>query len=484
MSGTTVEIVTPHGRLRGVRRANGSCAFLGVPYAEPPVGERRFAAPVPHRGWAGVRDATTPGATPQRRQLAEVTLIPEPSIPGESTLNVDVFTPDPGPARDGGLPVLVWIHGGGFVAGSPASPWYDGAAFNRDGVVTVSVSYRLGFDGFGRLDDAPGNRGVLDWLCALEWVRDTISAFGGDPRRVTIAGQSAGGAAVLTLLGMPSAQQLFTAAHCLSGPAVHITTGQAESFGRALAGRLGVPPSRAGLSTVDETRILAAQRELAPLGEAPADPVAAITGLTNGLVLGPVVDGDLLPESTVDSLRAGRGADKPLVLGATEHEFAFGFARARERLADIPATALLSAAGVPESTASGFVAAHPGLDTADLIGRYVTDRLFGVAAAETADARGTAPTWLYRFAWPSPVFGQAVHCLDVPFYFDCLGADGVSAVAGPRPPQELASEVHAAAVGLITAGDPGWPAGEVRVFGGPSAFGADTYRAARALLVT
>ena len=131
-----------------------------------------------------------------------MTLIPEPSVPGESTLNVNVFTP--APATDAALPVLVYIHGGGYFAGSPASPWYDGAAFNRDGVVTVSISYRLGFDGFGWIADAPMNRGVLDWLLALEWVRDNIAAFGGDPARVTIAGQSAGGGAVLTLLGMPS----------------------------------------------------------------------------------------------------------------------------------------------------------------------------------------------------------------------------------------------------------------------------------------
>ncbi|GAB3386953.1 carboxylesterase/lipase family protein [Amycolatopsis echigonensis] len=473
------EIVTPQGRLRGVRRSSGSCAFLGVPFAEPPVGERRFAAPVPHRGWDGVRDATRPGATPQRRQLAEVTLIPEPSVPGESTLNVNVFTPSP---EAEGLPVLVWIHGGGFVAGSPASPWYDGAAFNRDGVVTVTVSYRLGFDGFGWIDGAPANRGVLDWLCALEWVRDNISAFGGDPGRVAIAGQSAGGAAVLTLLGLPAAQGLFTAVHCLSGPIAHITAEQAETFGRAMAERLGVPPTRAGLSTVDESRILAVQRELAPVGEPPADPVAAITGLAGGLTLGPVIDGDLIKLSTVDSLRAGCGADKPLVLGATDHEFAFGFARARDRLAAVPATDLLSAAGVPD--AAGFVAAHPELDTADLLGRYVTDQLFGVAVADIADARGDAPTWLYRFAWPSPVFGQAVHCLDVPFYFDCLDAEGVAAIAGPHPPRDLADEVHAAAVKLITTGDPGWPrrVGKVRVFDQPSGFGEDTFRAARALL--
>jgi para-nitrobenzyl esterase len=267
MTDTTIEITTPKGRVRGVHRAGGSCAFLGIPFALPPVGDHRFAAPVPHPGWSGVLDATAYGATPQRKPLTEVTLIPEPSIPGDSsTLNVNVFTPDPDRGSGDGLPVLVWIHGGGFVAGSPASPWYDGAAFNRDGVVTVTVSYRLGFDGFGWVADAPANRGVLDWLCALEWVRDNISAFGGDPTRVTIAGQSAGGAAVLTLLGMDRAQHLFHAVACLSGPTMHITAAAAEEFGRTLADRLGVPPTRAGLSAVDESRVLEVQHELAPVG--------------------------------------------------------------------------------------------------------------------------------------------------------------------------------------------------------------------------
>ena len=149
-----------------------------------------------------MRDALAYGPTPQRRAFAEVTLIPEPSIPGESTLNVNVFTP----ARPGAaLPVLVYIHGGGYIAGSPASPWYDGAAFNRDGVVTVTISYRLGFDGFGWIADAPHNRGVLDGSSRSNGCAQH-RRLRRRPARVTIAGQSAGGGAVLALLGMPRAQ--------------------------------------------------------------------------------------------------------------------------------------------------------------------------------------------------------------------------------------------------------------------------------------
>ena len=147
---------TSAGRVRGRwRDVDGirSAAFLGIPYAEPPVGDLRFAAPVPRTPWDGERDATGFGATPQRIDGGE-TLIPEPAIAGDDILSVNVFTPAPGGDR---LPVIVYIHGGGYVSGSPASAWYDGAAFARDGVVKVTLSYRLGFDGFGHV---PGARRI------------------------------------------------------------------------------------------------------------------------------------------------------------------------------------------------------------------------------------------------------------------------------------------------------------------------------------
>ena len=154
------------------------------------------------------------------------------------------------------------------MAGSPASPWYDGRAFNRDGVVTVTVSYRLGFDGFGWIEGAPQNRGVLDWLLALRWVQDTIAGFGGDPARVTIAGQSAGGAAVLTLLGMPAAQGLFSGAWSLSGLVPGITADAAQRYAVRLASAAGVTPDRAGFASLGEAELLACQDSLAAEGAA------------------------------------------------------------------------------------------------------------------------------------------------------------------------------------------------------------------------
>ncbi|MCU1529191.1 MAG: carboxylesterase [Frondihabitans sp.] len=478
----TVDVATHAGTVRGLQRP-GSAAFLGIPFAEPPTGERRFAAPVPHAPWSGVLDATQYGATPQRKALSEITIIPEPSVPGESTLNVNVFTPRPGDT-EAALPVLVYIHGGGYVAGSPASPWYDGAAFNRDGVVTVSVSYRLGFDGFGWIQDAPMNRGVLDWILALEWVRDNIDRFGGDPSRVTIAGQSAGGGAVLTLLAVPRAADLFERVISISGATADTELGVAEAAGRRLAELVGVEPTRAGLSSIPEGRILELQGKIAAATvEDGSNPLASLAALVNdGLVLGPVVDGDLLPTGVRDALAGGVGRSKELLLGATDNEFNMALAPHEEALAAVDPVLALDGLGVAAPDAARYVESHPGLSTAAILGQFVTDSVFRSKAVDYARAReeGGAPAWLYRFAWPSTVMGGATHCLDVPFFFDDLDAEGVEVITGPNPPRDLAADVHGAAVAFIAAGAPGWSPYEeagraVMVYDVPSTVVVDGY---------
>lgn len=481
-----VEVQTAAGRVRGCWRPTTgergnprSAAFLGIPFAEAPTGPLRFQAPVPKAPWEGTLDALEFAATAQRGDPG-VTLIPEPSVPGESTLNVNVFTP----SLDGALPVLVWIHGGGYFAGSPASPWYDGRNFNRDGVVTVTISYRLGFDGFGWIEDAPSNRGVRDWLLALEWVQRNISAFGGDPSQVTIAGQSAGGGAVLTLLGMEKAQHLFHGVYAISGALADVSAVRAESFGRALAASAGVEPTVAGFSSLSEARLLELQKKATELG-----PGSLGSIVDDGLPLGPAVDGDLLPRATRASLAAGVGADKPLVLGATDDEFTMAMADAAKALRWVPRALLLNKLGVPKATRREYLEANAdvvALGKARLAGRVLTDRMFRTAVLDIVDDRGSAPTWVYRFSWPSGRFGFAEHCLDVPFFFDCLDGPAMEPLAGPNPPQALADDVHAAAVSFIAEGDPGWPAhrgdaGIVRVWDVPVRDVADGYASVRAL---
>jgi para-nitrobenzyl esterase len=468
------------GKVRGFWRGTpgapgASAAFLGIPFAQAPVGDLRFEAPVAPEEWSGIREAVEYGATPQRGDTG-ITLIPEPSVAGESTLNLNVFTPVPGDTA-AALPVLVYIHGGGYTSGSPASPWYDGQAFNRDGVVTVSVSYRLGFDGFGHIPGAPSNRGVRDWLAALEWVQANITSFGGDPSRVTIAGQSAGGGAVLTLLGMPAAQHLFHGVWALSGALGDIAPERARTLSAKLANLAGVAPTRDGFASVPEERLLELQAKAA----SGADPMAGIrTLLEEGLPWGPAIDGDLIPQSTLQSLRAGVGADKPLVLGATDDEFTMITDQNKGKLRFVPVALALGRIGLDRTTRKAYLAANTetrSKGTAAILGRFMTDKMFRTAVVRIADIRSAASadseTWAYRFSWSSPKMGWAVHCLDVPFWFDCLDADGVTAIAGDAPPRRLAEAVHGSAVALIRDGAPGWPAwsaepGITRVFGGPA----------------
>ncbi|MFF0477038.1 carboxylesterase/lipase family protein [Streptomyces sp. NPDC004284] len=444
-------VTTLRGPVRGERRADGSLRFLGIPYAQPPVGELRFAAPVPPEAWAEPWDATAYGPTAQRRPFADVTTIPEPSVPGEGVLNLNVFTPEADPRA--GLPVLVWIHGGGYVAGSAASPWYDGAAFNRDGVVLVSVGYRLGVEGFLHLEDAPDNRGVRDWVAALEWVRDNIAAFGGDPAKVTVAGQSAGGGAVQTLLAVPSARGLFRGAISVSGAVMRPDGPEvARTAARLFTSRTGVPATAAALRDLTDDELLDLQDLL-------SEPGPDREGLPPLLSLAPFADGELIPVPVLDALTTGEAAaDVPLMLGFTEDEFSMFPAPGPE---GPPLPLLLGALGLDPARAGAFTETYAAGGEDRYFGQALTDTLFRAPNLAVADARAARehPTWLYEFRWQSPALGLAFHCLDLPFAFDLLDAEGVAPVAGDAPPRALADALHRAWVAFVTDQDPGddWP---------------------------
>ena len=456
-----------HGTVRGVWRDTGpggpydrSAAFLGLPFAQPPTGAHRFAAPVPAGAWEGVRDATAYGATAQRRAFGEVTAIPEPSIPGDATLNVNVFTPVPG-QPEAALPVLVWIHGGGYKAGSPASPWYDGRAFNRDGVVTVTLSYRLGFDGFGWIPDAPHNRGLLDQIEALRWVNKHIAAFGGDPDRVTIAGQSAGGGSVWALLVSPAARGLFGAAIAHSGALDVQPSETAEANGRALAELAGVDWTRDGLSTLTEDRILDLQDQVA-VPAPPVDLAGAVDGIldTGGMTLAylPHVDGEVLDRSVPEALAAGVSADLPVITGATAHEFTGAGPLLAPLLATGDLTSVLRSSQlgpVAERVLSSYGDLPSG--EASVLGQLMTELTFRVPMITWADLRGTAPTWLYDFRLRHSETGLAAHCAELPFAWDLLDAPQVAASCDPDPPQALADLMHRGWVAFVHDHRAPWP---------------------------
>ena len=458
----------PCGPVRGIARP-GSFAFLGIPFAKAPIGERRFGAPEPMPSWTEPRDATRFGATPQRRSPWPTSTIPEPIIPGEETLNCNVFTPTPDPMA--ALPVHVYIHGGGYIAGSHVGAWFDGATYNRDGVIVVTVSYRLGFDGFGWIADAPANRGLLDLVRALTWVQENIAAFGGDPAQVTISGQSAGGGAVLSLLAMPSAAGLFRAAIAHS-PVIGIATrAQHEASGRRLAASAGVEPTRAGWSSLSEEQLLDVQYddmhkadEVAErLGHPQVRNLATVADALCEVVSmwGPAIDADTLPTPPYAAWAMGAAREVPLLIGATLDEFVSP---------DGSQASLDAVALEPQVRAHGERLVAAG--EADPIGRIAGDVMFrrSVLEVAAARARGGAHTWLYDFAYRGGVSGLAGHCHELPFTWDALSADGVSATLGAPPPQELADAMHGAWVSFMTHGDPGWPetgdAVRGRVFGG------------------
>ncbi|MGA4540746.1 carboxylesterase/lipase family protein [Uniformispora flossi] len=448
-------VTTASGPVLGAWQGE-SARFLGIPYAQPPVGDLRFAAPVAPEPWTEPRDATAYGPTAQRRSFGDgPTIIPEPSIPGADILNLNVFTPNPDGAA--GLPVLVWIHGGGYIAGCSSSPWYDGAAFNRDGVVVVTIGYRLGIEGFLHLEGAPDNRAVLDWIAALTWVRDNIAAFGGDPAKVTVAGQSAGGGAVQTLLATPSAHGLFRAAISMSG-AVRVP--QSREDGVAVAARFtertGLPATAAALRDLGDDDIQDLQDKVNAPGPEAVVPI--------DLVLAPFADGELVPEQVHDAFRDGSAATVPLMLGATRHEFHMIGAYMAEAPIEL-AGAVLAKFGVAPEAIPTYLALHEGKNAGELIGEAITDSFFRGPATLVAEARAAhgLPTWLYEFDWTSgsPEHGPAAfHCLDVPFAFDALHAERAVEATGPDAPQALADAVHGSWVAFIGTLDPGadWPA--------------------------
>src|SRR5580658_3000818 len=312
-------VITRAGAARGQMR-DGVASFLGIPYAASPTGPLRFRAPVAPEDWDGVREATTLGPTPPKPDYAAPfdELLPEPNIPGDDWLNLNVWTPDPGGS---GLPVMVWIHGGAFVNGSGAVADYAGDRFARDGVVCVTINYRLGCDGFLLLDDATPNRGLLDQIAALEWVQENIAAFGGDPGTVTIFGESAGAMSVTTLLSMPRTAGLFRRAIPQSGAGHHALPAEtARIVSAELARRLGVAPTLAEVAAVPVERLVATQFQLSGDLAMNPDPGRWREVSANAMAFEPVVDGEILPARPIDGIAAGNGRGVDLLVGTNRDE--------------------------------------------------------------------------------------------------------------------------------------------------------------------
>jgi len=458
-------VAVAQGTLRGVV-CNGIMSFKGIPYATPPSGAQRFQPPAPPVEWSGVRAASAYGPTaPKPAYVAPLDgLLPEPIIPGDDYLNLNIWTPDMGAA---GLPVLVWIHGGAFVNGTGAAERYDGTAFARDGVVCVTINYRLGVEGFLVLDDAPPNRGLLDQIAALEWVQQNIEAFGGDPDAVTVAGGSSGAMSVMTLLSMTHTRGLFHRAIAQSGAAQHVLTPETgHQVGTAMAEMLNIDLTVDAFDAVPRDRLIETQSSL--ISRIAMDPSPARWGeiATNFMAFEPVVDGTILTAPPLDQLGHGVGGNIELLIGTNADEQHFFLVPSG--LTDVITGTFLNEVlenfgADAKAVVATYDVGRPGGSPGELLSAVLTDLSFRIPAVRVAEARRQAekPTHVYEFAWRSPQFNGrlgACHGLEVGFVFDNVEQSSMRPLVGDHPPLALAETMHRTWVNFITKGEPGWPA--------------------------
>ncbi len=458
---------TTSGKVEGDEHG-GTLVFRAIPYAAPPVGDRRFRPPAPVDAWDGVRPAVEFGPMcPQLPSMMDEFFGTKGHPHSEDCLTLNVWTPA---CDDGARPVLVWIHGGAFTTGTAATPWYSGTQFALGGAVLVTINYRLGALGFthlGHLSDAfpgAGNLGLLDQVAALEWVRDNIAGFGGDPSNVTIFGESAGGCAVVALLALPVARGLFHRAIAQSASFTQLRSrARAEEATDELLAAAGLRPDQ-----VDELHRLPITDLIAAQGTVLARPAKAFTAFS------PTPDGDVLPGEVLDLLAAGAAADVSMVIGTTRDEmqlFTFMDPTFAALTTEQLATRVRPEFGLRTDDAiAAYAAARPGATPGGLASAIATDQGFRLPVVRLAEQRAAlgAPTFVYLFRWPSPSFGGILgscHGLEIPFVFDNIHQHGVEVMIGDGPDREpLADAVHGAWLAFSRSGDPShgaigdWPA--------------------------
>ncbi|MGW4471155.1 carboxylesterase/lipase family protein [Nonomuraea sp. NPDC004354] len=452
------EVRTGAGVLRGGREA-GLTVFRGIPFAEPPVGALRFAAPQPVRSWDGVRPAVAYGPPPPQSGVLGASQDPA----GDDWLTLNVWTPEPDPAA--GLPVMVWIPGGGYAMGNSSLPEYDAGHLAGNGAVVVTLNYRLGIEGFARIGGAPDNRGLLDQVAALQWVRDNIRTFGGDPDRVTVFGQSAGGGSVAALLAMPRAAGLFRRAVAQSVPGTFFSPELAADIAVACAAELGLRPTVSDLSAVAPARLPAVGDAICAKTVQWRERWGQITH--RPIPFAPVVDGDVLPATPWQALADGAARDVGLLVGHTRDEHRL-FSLIDGVLGQVTheqtETALHMLAPGPDG-ARRYREAFPAAADEELYELVNADWLFRMPSLHLADAQiaGGGQAHLYELTWSAPGLGGALgacHGLDVPLVFGNLSSGQPAMLIGDPPSpvaEELSAQIRSAWTAFAAHGDPGWP---------------------------
>ncbi len=466
-------VATGSGKVEGFQTKNGVLEFLGIPFAQPPKGDLRFAAPVEVAPWEGVRDATKSGpAAPQPVDASD----PESHYAqDEDCLSLDIWTPGIGGQK---RPVLVFIHGGAFVYQRSGDPTYDGANISKRGdIVYASINYRLGMLGFLYLEDfgaeykGSGSNGIRDQVMALQWLKKNIARFGGDPDNITIMGESAGAMSVLTLIGLPQTKGLFRRAIAQSAPLGLIRTKEetaqlTSDFMEVCKKRYGVTDV-AGLRKLTPSQIIDTQSEL-----------FASKSSVVGALCSPVVDGTVIPKDPIAAIQDGAAEGIALLNGTNHDEYCF-WIQFDPALQSEPLDAFLKKfprieekLGAKKQEVLDLYNKRnptPGPDKSSVSSAvaFATDDLFLMTHIKASEAQAKhAKVWTYRFDYKSRAqkYLNACHGIELPFLFKSFDPDGE--FVGPNPPMALSDVMQDAWISFARTGDPNhkglpeWPAYE------------------------
>lgn len=475
------KVETNYGWIRGLE-SSGIHTFRGIPYAAPVEGVRRFLPPSAPEPWVGVRDCTQYGEA-----------VPQVSLPifsfinlaagrlGSDCLSVSVWTPGLDSAR---RPVLVWIHGGGFLIGAGSTPVYNGRTLAMQGdAVVITINYRLGALGYAHLGAIFGeefatstNLGVRDQIAALEWVRDHAARFGGDPDNVTVFGQSAGAMSIGTLLAAPRARPLFHRAICMSGAGGQVIERDlAERVAREFVRRLGgPPPSHRSLAQIPTGDLLRAQMST----------MEALSNLHRIMVFLPFVDGEVVTEQPLDAVRRGAAREVPILTGTTLEEWklfrmldpgvrGLSWEDVRARFQMMFEVGAFPGAPHPEEASRLWLEALQGRTASSTPNEawcaFQSGRMFHYPCAQLAEAQSEAGGEAYRYlvTWRAAAMRRALgaaHAIDVPFVFGAVGNPIVLPLTGFGPAaRRLEKNLQASFLGFARAGAPGhagippWP---------------------------
>jgi para-nitrobenzyl esterase len=470
---------TRAGRVAGYIH-RGIFTFKGIPYADTCAGPNRFMPPLKPKSWGGVRSSRQYGyVAPQGPRAGwandeEAFMFTwDDGVQNEDCLRVNVWTPAVGDGKK--RPVMVWLHGGGYTAGSGQElQSYDGENLARRGdVVVVSLNHRLNVFGyldlskFGAQYAASGNVGMLDIVAALEWVRDNIEGFGGDPHLVTVFGQSGGGGKVSTLMAMPAAKGLFHRAIVESGSILQgIPQENAQKLTDAIVSELGLSAATVGqMQTLPYEQILtAADKVLRERRPKAAGGIPNFRRLSGLLGFGPVVDGQTLPSHPFDPGAPAMSADIPMIIGTTLNEFVTAINHPEFEAmseADLETHAREIYGERAMSVIGAFRQRTPRAKPFDLWSHIAASGVRGSAIeqARLKAAQGRAQAYLYWFTWQTPILSgrpRAFHCSEIAFVFD--NTDRCETMTGGgAEPRALAGKMCDAWIQFARTGNPNHP---------------------------